>query len=93
MNDKIKNLIKQCTTMECYEEGLGGGYYDEVFDKEKFAELIINECINLCQENGEDVDNGNCFVKDAKRLDLYNNYCGTGSYECAELIKQHFGVE
>jgi hypothetical protein len=48
MNDKIKNLIKECTTMECYEEGLGGGYYDEVFDKEKFAELILRDCIKIC---------------------------------------------
>jgi hypothetical protein len=49
MNNKIKDLIKECTTMECYEEGLGGGYYDEVFDKEKFAKLMIEECCSVVE--------------------------------------------
>ena len=40
MNEQIQKLIKQCTTY--YNGGLGTEI--EVFDKEKFAELIVREC-------------------------------------------------
>ena len=42
MNERIKELINEST---CFEEGDTEGKYDiEVFDKEKFAELIVREC-------------------------------------------------
>ena len=41
MNERIRELIKQCTTY--YNGGLGTEI--EVFDKEKFAELIVSECV------------------------------------------------
>ena len=40
MNERIKELIKQATTIE--EHGWGASY--DNFDKEKFAELIVREC-------------------------------------------------
>ncbi len=40
MNEQIKELAEQCT-----ENVDDGGYGYDVFDKEKFAELIIRECI------------------------------------------------
>jgi hypothetical protein len=40
MNEQIQKLIKQCTTY--YNGGLGTEI--EVFDKEKFAELIVRQC-------------------------------------------------
>lgn len=43
MNPQIQKLIKQATTIE--EHGWGASY--EHFDKEKFAELIVRECIGL----------------------------------------------
>jgi hypothetical protein len=39
MNQRIKQLAEQCTD---YVYGEGGSY--EMFDKEKFAELIVQEC-------------------------------------------------
>lgn len=54
----------------------------------KFAELIIQECVKICEQNGEDVDNGDVFRQDALRLESYRLRFSTGSYECAELIKQ-----
>jgi hypothetical protein len=76
-NSIIKDFIKECTTLESYEEGLGGGgYYDEVFDKEKFAELIIQECTKIC---------------DAVQL-KYGKYTFSARV-CKEEIKNHFGVE
>ena len=42
MNERIKELINEST---CFKEGDTEGKYDiEVFDKEKFAELIVREC-------------------------------------------------
>ena len=40
MNERIKELIKQATTIEEHKWGVS---YDK-FDKEKFAELIVKEC-------------------------------------------------
>jgi hypothetical protein len=40
MNERIKELVKQATTIEEHKWGVS---YDN-FDKEKFAELIVKEC-------------------------------------------------
>ena len=41
MNERIQELIKQAT--ECYSNG-----QERTFDKEKFAELIVQECAEKC---------------------------------------------
>lgn len=41
MNERIDKLIEQCTTQQFSD--CVGGY--ETFDKEKFAELLIRECV------------------------------------------------
>ena len=43
-NERIKELAEQAETKEI-------GYY--FFDKEKFAELIILECLTICEELGD----------------------------------------
>jgi hypothetical protein len=43
MNERIRQLAEQATT----EEADGFKY----FDKEKFAELIVRECLDYCGEN------------------------------------------
>jgi hypothetical protein len=53
----------------------------------KFAELIIHECVKICEQNAEDVDNGDVFRQDAQRLENYRLRFSTGSLECADLIK------
>ena len=45
MNERIKELIKQAT--ECYSNG-----QERTFDKEKFAELIVKECIQVLDPGG-----------------------------------------
>ena len=43
MNERIRELINECSS---FKEGDTEGLHDiEVFDKEKFAELIVQECI------------------------------------------------
>jgi DNA-binding transcriptional MocR family regulator len=47
MNERIRELINESTS---FKEGLIEGKYDiEVFDKEKFAELIVRECANMAK--------------------------------------------
>lgn len=41
MNERIEKLIEQCTVQEFSD--CTGGF--ETFDKEKFARLIVQECI------------------------------------------------
>ena len=46
MNERIKELIKQATTIEEHKWGVS---YDN-FDKEKFAELIVRECAQVAAD-------------------------------------------
>lgn len=47
----IEDLINQCThTVTTYENGIDESY--EEFDKEKFAELIVKECMAFQHEAG-----------------------------------------
>jgi hypothetical protein len=48
MNERIKQLAEQCTD---YVYGEGGSY--EMFDKEKFAELIVNQCADIAQQHNK----------------------------------------
>jgi hypothetical protein len=48
MNERIKELIEQAT---CFKEGLTEGLYDiEIFDKEKFADSLVWECMKICED-------------------------------------------
>ena len=79
MNEKIKQFSKQAIHYaasrpmpELKDRDL---YLDNLF--EKFAELIVKECVAICQDtDGED-----------------NIDARSGRQECAVEINQHFGVE
>jgi hypothetical protein len=45
MNERIKELIEECTDRH-FSECVGGF---ETFDKEKFAELVVGECSGIVQ--------------------------------------------
>jgi hypothetical protein len=47
MNKRIRELAEQAETKEI-------GYY--FFDREKFAELIVRECIDVAFDRGDNVD-------------------------------------
>ena len=48
MNKRIKALIEQATTMEVTSgRGFDTTQYIDRFDKEKFAELIVQDCIDI----------------------------------------------
>ena len=83
MNDRIKELIKQSYDEVPHERDWDAT--SSMFNKEKFAELIIQECVNTIQSRapgqlgkaGEGWTNG------------YDDGLKTGAF----LIKQQFGVK
>ena len=77
MNERIKELVKQATTIEEHKWGVS---YDN-FDKEKFAELIVRECTKVVENLSPGYDDYRNQIEDAFRRD------------CVEQMKQHFGVE
>ena len=87
MNERIKELAEQATSLYQTMEG----EWEEDFDKEKFAELIVRECSQVC------------YDKAAAQADIcnrreVNETFGNGikclTYNIAgEEILGHFGVE
>ena len=71
MNARIKSLIDQATGWE----GMENGY---IFDKEKFAELIVRECVGVVE--------GGSFLHDQAPTAIF-------ARECSGAIKKHFGVK
>jgi hypothetical protein len=75
MNERIQKLIEQATTIEY---GVDNGFDRVTFDKEKFAELIVRECISTLEEKIYRSIDGD----------------GDGDEVWSDLIlKEHFGVE
>ena len=79
MNEQIRLLAEQATT---YHNG-GLGTEIELFDKEKFAELIVRECAEQIIAKGTDW------------VDFAPSQTGVRPeyWDMAQQIKEHFGVE
>ena len=81
MNERIKELAEQATNVvEGWSDEHGTTRYYE-FNQEKFAELIVRECLGCCEQ----------VISDPvpKSVDTWLN----GGTQCIDEIKQHFGVE
>jgi hypothetical protein len=76
MNEQIRQLAEHATTY--YNGGLGTEI--EVFDKEKFARLIVQECISVMKST---VDESIDFER---KLDETSSWIESD-------INKHFGVE
>lgn len=71
MNERIRELAEQCVGSRPYN----------TFDYEKFAELIVQECAEVCASIA------------AVRAG-YNDADGRDTADsCGDQIKEHFGVE
>ena len=55
MNERIKELAIRATT---YIDPSANDGVCWNFDKEKFAELIVQECLNICEEMGDNGKDG-----------------------------------
>ncbi len=50
MNERIQKLAEQATTYIEPTATSGEGW---IFDKEKFAELILQDCMSICEDLGD----------------------------------------
>jgi len=75
VNERIKLLAEQATT---YIDPIANDGVCWNFDKEKFAELIVRQCIGVVE--------GGRFLHDQAPTALF-------AKECSGAIKRHFGVE
>ena len=78
MNEKIKELAEQATEVS---EPLSGNLCPDTPDLAKFAELIVRECMRMCDVAAVGYDTHN-HIKEA------NGCCSAKEY-----IAEHFGVE
>ena len=76
MNERIKELAEQAAR-EMNETGT----YSETKFQQKFAELIIRECVSICEKDGQWYTNTGWLAEAGEALSL------------SEQIKEHFGVK
>jgi hypothetical protein len=84
MNERIQALAEQATT----EEADGFKY----FDREKFAELIVKECMTMSDELKAQYLTSRKSTMDFDEKNIY----AEGEAACDVLkykMKKHFGVE
>jgi len=81
MNERIEQLLEQARAEECFWVGSKPATtvgYDEL---EKFAELIVKECVSQIENLSPGYDDYRNQIEDAFRRD------------CVEQVKQHFGIK
>ena len=87
MNERIKELEQQCWSHRVDGALVDGQLH---FDTQKFAELIVRECVQVLDT---------CHVDIAEDADLEDNNTwvnatmNTTVNFCMGRVKQHFGVE
>ena len=85
MNERIKELAKQA--------GQGESFHIPPEFVEKFAELIVGECVKECQREWYDLNNEK-VESDMTPRDIGIRVGQKNSIlKCISKIKQHFGVE
>jgi hypothetical protein len=82
MNERIQDLwTKAAESTAAYPSGQNNSWETQVNFIEKFAELVVRECIGCCEQ----------VISDPvpESVDTWLN----GGSQCISEIKQHFGVE
>ena len=88
MNERIKELAEQAT--KHYPATDSSGEFS-IFDKEKFAELIVKECLNKIEQAGAYFNTQPQYTD--KQNKLVDEGFTWGVESCQAIVKQHFGVE
>lgn len=90
MNKRIQELAEQSTTIvdQIGAQGYASSYAR--FDREKFAGLIVEDCLNVALEQKKWVENQEVF--NPRDID-WNKARIQQSQHIVDKIKQHFGVE
>ena len=67
MNERIAELKAQSISREMRGTNAFDSYMVDIFNTEKFAELIIQECLNICEDMGDNgMDGHYCADKISK---------------------------
>ena len=86
MNEKIRELRQQATIIVGAESGFA--FDREVIDQQKFAELIVRECMAQIKEVKE-----LSLPYNANREQAYEFGYDDGMTVAIRTIEEHFGVE
>lgn len=88
MNERIKELIEKSYDIVPHERDWDTN--SSVFNKEKFAELIVKECLDIADQQKKWVEDMEVFnEQDA----TWNKARIQQSQQIVDKIKQHFGVK
>ena len=81
MNERIRQLALQATdSVEIVNPDTGITHHREFFDQEKFADLIVQECVSIVARRKDQAIDDGCNVDEAMSV--------------AEMdLLEHFGVE
>lgn len=85
MNERIKDLIEQSTTTSTSYSYSRGNVTETYCDKEKFAELLLQECLKVMNQN--------LFNIPLDREDFVAAIMNTANYMLQSKLKQHFGIK
>lgn len=66
MNERLKELMKQCTS---WSDG-STWTSREIFDKEKFAELIVKDCLDIVDKEVSGMSGVRAMQKIAKHFEM-----------------------
>jgi hypothetical protein len=77
MNERIEQLKSQCWVEKRWDNDM---WIEKHIDLEKFAELIVQECADICYHHSNA----------AGGVDTHFGY---GYKDCGDDIKRNFGVE
>jgi hypothetical protein len=75
MNERIQELAEQCESFGSWDNKT------YTFDKEKFAELIVKECMRMCEVAEMSFVTHDCDVE------------ASGAITVKQFIAEHFEVE
>ena len=79
MNERIKELAIEANMIASEPNGFDPTGLTK--SQQKFAELIVRECVEICLER-----------HDSWKFDDESN-SNSGPRDCAQMIEEHFGVE
>jgi hypothetical protein len=83
MNERIKQLM-DLAELPLFDINGNCKYNDTYFDKEKFAELIVEECVQLALDEKQ-------RYRNISHRDMSECAVAMDNYQL--LLKEHFGVE
>ena len=87
MNERIEQLAEQCVTRKFYVD-----HASEDFDYKKFAELIVRECMTMCDDTRADYFKHRKSADDFQDKNIYAE--GEAASDIIKYkIKKHFGVK